>query len=313
MKKFFLIMAAVVSTSFFTGCESDDEFTAPNYVSFETGPLDFSVNENSDASYDITVYTANVTGSDRTIPVEVAGSSTLNAESYSIPASVTIPANTNEGTFTVTLTDNNLANAGGNLILSLDPEDEDLYTGSPLTIGVSKVCAIDINDYIGSFTGTGSGSEDYGYTTEVETFRNEEGDLMINGLVFQWFQDWWGEVIVTNQPVTFDVNMETGVITIPEQPYITSTYEGDPQPAYSIKGTGRINACEQQIMIRPVLVQDGTEIDGTTWGAAFLETIRLEGDDTVDSEGEDDTDDSGDDAGEEDSEGDDSEGDDSEE
>ena len=273
----------------FSGCTEDEQFSPPNYVTFESNEIAASVNEGSSSTVEVTLYTANVTGTERTFLINVDESSTLDPAAYTLPESVTVPAGTNEATFTVDVSDTNLSNTGDTLVLSLGDE-RDLSTGDPLTIDISRVCPIDLQDYVGSFTGTGSWSEIFGYTTEVETFLNEEGDLMINGLVFQWFQDWWGETIVRNEPVMMEVDLETGVITIPEQFYIESTYGGDPQPLYSIKGTGRINSCEGEMVIRPVLVQDGAEIDPVSFGGVpFLETIRLEtgageGDGTGDGE-----------------------------
>lgn len=269
----------------FTGCESEEEFAPLNYVSFEDTSMDFTVNENSSGSFDVTLYTSNKTGSDRTFEIVVDESSTLNSAAFIIPSSVVVPANSNEATFTVEVTDSGISNTGETLVLALGDE-EGLYRGQPLNVNVFRFCEVNINDYIGTFTGPGSWNAEFGYTTEVETFLNEDGDLMINGLVFQWFQDWWGEVIVTNQPVKININEETGAITIPEQPYITSTYNGDPQPAYSIKATGMVNACEKTLIIYPVLVQGGTDIDGTAWASKFVETITLVDDSGTDEETE---------------------------
>ncbi len=267
---------AVVSMPLFIGCESE-EFTPLNYASFEPSKMDFTVNENSSGSFDVTLYTGNKTGSDRTFDIVVDESSTLNSAAFTLPSTLVVPANSNEATFTVEVTDTGIANTGETLVLSLG-DQEGLYRGQPMKVTVFRFCPVNINDYIGTFTGPGSWNADYGYTTEVVTFVNEDGDLMINGLLFQWFQDWWGEVIVTSLPVKININEETGAITIPEQPYITSTWDGDPQPAYSIKGTGMVNACEKTLIINPVLVQGGADIDGTDYGDEFVETITLAAD-----------------------------------
>ena len=262
-----------------SGCELEEDYLPPNYATFGVQEMDVTVNEGSSHTFEVTLYTANTTNSDRTFTISVDEESSLNSEAFDLPSEVVIPANSNEATISIEIEDNNLSSTGGTLILSLDHE-EGLLTGEPLKINVHKFCSVNIEDYVGTFTGTGSWSENYGYTTEVETFYNENGDLMINGLVFQWFQDWWGEEIVRNEAVKVEIDEATGIITIPEQFYIESTYNGEPQPVYNIKATGRINACEKEISINPVIIQDGTEITGTNWSGElpFLETIRLETD-----------------------------------
>lgn len=277
MKKYLKLLVGLCSFSLLLmACSNEDEFVPPNFVTFETDEMSFTVNEGSSGSFDVTLYTANLSGEDRTFTINVDESSTLDPAAYELPSTVVVPANTNEATFTVNISDNEISNTGETLVLKIEKE-ENLDLGSPLTVNVSKFCPVDIEDYVGSFTGTGSWSELYGYTTEVETFYNNEGELMINGLTFQWFQDWWGEEIVNNQPVRIEIDEETGTINIPEQFYIESTYGGAPQLPYNIKGTGRINACEKTMIIYPVLVQDGTDITGTNWdgGVTFVETITL--------------------------------------
>ncbi len=138
---------AVVSTSLFVGCDSEDDFNPPNYVTFGavtfiSDELSVAVDQNASESVELTVYTTNKTGSARTIGINVDESSTLDPSAYTIPETVTIPANSNEGIITVEITGSGIDNSGDILILSLEKE-EGLYTGDPLTINVGKVCQFD--------------------------------------------------------------------------------------------------------------------------------------------------------------------------
>ncbi|MGB7841494.1 MAG: hypothetical protein WBL21_01795 [Salinimicrobium sp.] len=277
MKKYLILFLSIVSFSAFMSCSDDEVFTTANYVSFEAEALDVTVQQNGSNSLDVTVYTSQRAGSDRTFSITVDNATTLDPAVYSLPETVVVPAGTNEATFTVQVEDNNLQNSGGDLVLSLDAP-EDVYTGQPITVSVFKFCPVTIDDYVGTFEGTDS----WGYPTEVEIFYNDAGELMINGVLFGWFQDWWGEVIVKNEPVKIEINAETGAVTIPEQFYLESTYEGELQTAYSLKGTGRVNACEKILTLNPVLVQGGSEYDGSDWGPAFQEVITVT-EDTVDT------------------------------
>ena len=102
----------------------------------------------------------------------------------------------------------------------------------------------------------------------------------MDGVLFDWFEDptFWAEVIVTSQPVVVDLDVETGEFVIEEQPYVTTTYLGAPQPAYSLKATGRIlNTCERTVEIFPILIQNGDEYNGANFGGpVFKQNIQLE-------------------------------------
>ena len=139
MKKYLILFLAVVSSSIFVGCSSDDDFTPPNYVTMQAGPAAVGVNLNGSTTHEVTVYTANIVSSDRVFDIVVNGSSTLNAGAYSVPATVTVPGGTNEGTFTVEVSDVNINPNGDTLILGIAPGGE-YYVGNTLTLNVSQLC-----------------------------------------------------------------------------------------------------------------------------------------------------------------------------
>lgn len=173
MKKYLILFVSILSFTAFVGCSDDDGYTPPNYVTFGQTSAATSVLQDGDTSFEMTVYTANVTGTDRTVALNVLPSTTLNAETYSLPESVTIPANSNETTFTVELVDDNLANSGGRLVLSLGTMDEDFYTGNNLTLNVRRVCPFDVNNYVGTFA-----------ASEVFTAGTNEGFSFLEGAEF---------------------------------------------------------------------------------------------------------------------------------
>lgn len=231
------------------------------------------------ASTTLDVLVTTVSSADRAIEVSVDESSTATTDQY-VLSDLVIPANSYVGTITITGNFDAIPETGSsNLVLNLESiaNGETLVEKGTYTLELFRKCGIVLSDFVGTWTGDGAwGNTSLGYETEVVTFLNEDGELMINGLAFGWFQDWWGEVIVTNDPVKMDVDLETGEITIAEQFYITSTYNGDPQPSYNLKGTGMVlNACLKTMQIKPVFVQGGTAIDGTTWGPVFVENISL--------------------------------------
>src|SRR5690606_3609429 len=114
--KFFLIM---IVTGTMVSCNFDDDFTEPNVVSLERGPQEVPVDLNGSTTRDVTIYTGNITGGDRTFDINVGG--TLNAAAYNIPASVTVPGGSNQATFSITIADEGINPEGETLLLSVAP------------------------------------------------------------------------------------------------------------------------------------------------------------------------------------------------
>ncbi|GAB4161112.1 MAG: hypothetical protein Tsb0033_18040 [Winogradskyella sp.] len=101
---FFLAMAAVL----FTGCEQDLESPVSNFAGFEIGPTEraITVPKDQTQTFDIDVYATETTSSDRSFNVLVNVDATTLAAPYSVPATVTIPGGSNEGTLSFSITDN---------------------------------------------------------------------------------------------------------------------------------------------------------------------------------------------------------------
>ena len=144
---------------------------------------------------------------------------------------------------------------------------------------VGKKNSIDLNDVVGTWSGQASWFEMFGYTSEVITSTDVNGDLLINGLAFQWFKGWWDEVIISNTPVKITFNDGcTDDFIIEEQPYIVSTWNGSPQPAYNLSGSGTLEktATGFRMIVFPILHQSSSMIDGNNWGLQFVEVLTLD-------------------------------------
>ena len=139
MKKIFkLFILGLLVLSY--GCEEDQDVRRANYVTFEDSTLSFQIAENATGSFDVTVYTGNTVGTDRNFSLEVDPSSTITVP-YNVPSSVTVPAGSNEGTFTVTATDNDdLKYVAQDLVINF-VDEADLSTGSSVTLKVTELCA----------------------------------------------------------------------------------------------------------------------------------------------------------------------------
>lgn len=197
MKKYLILLAVAISTSAFVGCSSDDETEGFNYVTFEADAMDLVVEEFGSQSREVTVYTGNVTDSDRTFSINVDPSSTLSAESYSIPETVTVPGGTNEATFNIEITDTNLPTSGS-LVLRLEGEN-DVFTGDALAINTTKLCEF---DPAGSFINN-SGFYEAEFPVEVEAGAGAN-EYVAKGLFAE------------GMDITFTVNEDLSV-TVPAQ------------------------------------------------------------------------------------------------
>ena len=282
MKRLYKLFSMVaLSVATFTSCENEpliyDVENGPVMAQFKGSSASVPTPE-AGASKTIEVQVTTKSSSARSIDVSVDESSTATPEMYTI-SNLEIPANSYIGTVEVSTNFNALPESGSVMLkLNLDgiagagvQVDKGTYS-----IEMFRKCPIVIENLVGKWSGEGSWFEYFGYPSEIETTL-VDGKLYMNGLAFGWFQGWWSEVIVTNEPVEVIIDEETGAVTIAEQFYITSTYNGDPQPAYNIKATGTIlNACEKTMEINPVFVQSGSNIDGTAWGNAFKETVQLD-------------------------------------
>ena len=155
MTKYLRFFIAIVSMSAFVACSNDDDFTPPNYVTFGdvtvlSDEMTVSVEEQASETIELPVYTSTEAGSARTFDVVVDESSTLDPSAYSIPETVTVPANSNEAMVTVEITGSGINNEGDVLVLRLQ-EEPNLFVGDPLTINLIKVCPYDASPWIGTY------------------------------------------------------------------------------------------------------------------------------------------------------------------
>lgn len=138
MKKSILLLA-MFSISL-VGCDYDVELEPLNYVTFERDmSAEIGLDSGESATQEITVYASNITNNDRTFDIQVSDATTLEQAGYDVPDSVTVPGGTNEGTFTVGVSNVNLGLAGKELIFFLS-ETSELSSGDPYEISVFRTC-----------------------------------------------------------------------------------------------------------------------------------------------------------------------------
>lgn len=170
MRKYLVLFVSVISAAIFVGCDSDD-FNEPDYVSFETNPSGLVVDFGGSATYDVTVFAGSISSSDRSFDLEVDTLTTLSSQAYVVPASVTIPGGTNEGVFTVEVSDIDISPNGETLRLGFAPRQSG-FVGADITINVSQFCDPQL---MFDFVFDGYASET---TWQVE---DTEGNIVLSG------------------------------------------------------------------------------------------------------------------------------------
>lgn len=172
-KNYLFLLFFAFSAMLFVGCNEDDEFVPPNYVTFERDKaVNVGVEIGGTATHDITVYTANITGNDRNFEILVNSNTNLDAAGYEVPATVTVPGGTNMGTFTVEVSDMDLGVAGKELVLDL-AETKELSSGKSYVITVFRTC--EGTDFVIDF-------EFDGYASETSwELADADGNVLVTG------------------------------------------------------------------------------------------------------------------------------------
>ncbi|WP_026704150.1 DUF1735 domain-containing protein [Flavobacterium soli] len=144
MKKISLLLM-FLSATLFLSCEESDSLTVVPHVSFENDRI-FGLNPGETTStQEVKVYATKSSGSDRVFNLVVNEEfTTLLPSEYTLPATVTIPANSREGSFSVSVTSSDLGE-GKTLAIDFADITDGTFTGDePLKLLAKVVC--DLNE-----------------------------------------------------------------------------------------------------------------------------------------------------------------------
>tara|TARA_B100000787_G_scaffold38509_1_gene27242 strand:+ start:4853 stop:5572 length:720 start_codon:yes stop_codon:yes gene_type:complete len=141
MKKIKLIAYLFIAICTLNSCTDEVDPQGTNYVTFESDSYSFGVTIDGEDTKTITVYAASMSASARTLEiVVVSDETTADAASYTVPASFTIPANSNVAEIPVTISDLNIGDDGKTLTLGLVSK-EGFYIGGNIALKISRLCA----------------------------------------------------------------------------------------------------------------------------------------------------------------------------
>ncbi|MET6991455.1 hypothetical protein [Sediminicola arcticus] len=153
MKKYILILFASVFA--FTSCEEEllvyDNVDGQTLVAFASNSYNLEVQVDGTGTLSIPVNASTISTTDRNFTVSVIGEeTTTDPTSYSFDSSVTIPANSYEGTLVINGQDNNVEIEAKFLVLRL-AGDAGVLVGPDVNVRVYQVCPVDETFFTGRY------------------------------------------------------------------------------------------------------------------------------------------------------------------
>lgn len=139
MKKITNIFLIILSLVLFQNCDDEQFESSIDIVSFAGSSHSTGVDIGGSATYDINVYSSSKASSDLTFNIAVDATG-AGEGSYDVPSTVTIPSGSNEGSFTVNLSDSNLGIGVNALILSFTDVRAGFDHGESTTIEYTQNC-----------------------------------------------------------------------------------------------------------------------------------------------------------------------------
>ncbi len=144
MKKLITILSVICSVMLVSNCEENDDtptIISIDFVGLESG-FQIGVDPSGTISQEIRIAASQTSGDTRTFNLAVnADLTTADALAYTVPATVTIPANSNVGSFIVEVVGANVDTSGADvLVVELSSEAERLFISDPITLNLKQVC-----------------------------------------------------------------------------------------------------------------------------------------------------------------------------
>jgi hypothetical protein len=300
MKKIFTIVAAM---ALFIACDESKEtidslsFPSDAFISFSEATA--SLGEESETPLTITVLYANTSSATEDVSIDF----TVASDNGTIGTDYTVVDNKSSFTFSPSnglYTDtvqikalDNVVLGEENIIVTITLGTSTYSTGypGPDSLGETVIVTILDNDcakeealrpYQGDWLGTDSCGD---YTDVPVALSLPCGTgITIKGLGHPWLEDpgYWGEMVIFEYDVLINIDEAAGTVTIPEQVYVTTDYQGDISD-YSILGSGTIDTSGAKPVItisydmkHPSYGSMANDYAGTTCTGLFGAVITLQ-------------------------------------
>lgn len=144
MKRIITLCAIMLSLVVFTNCEKNDDTPAIldiDYVGLESG-FTIGVDPTGTASQEVQIATSNTASTPRMFNIAVdTDLTTADASAYSVPSSVTVPANSNVGMFSIDVVGPNVSTSGNDILaIGFTSPDDGLFISDPISLNLKQVC-----------------------------------------------------------------------------------------------------------------------------------------------------------------------------
>jgi hypothetical protein len=268
-----LLLILVIGGALFSACEQPesnwttmtkdyDKNNTTYYVQFmeSTGDFQTAIDANGEPEDIVQPISVSLLGapqsSETTVTLSKNNSSTIGDNMWTLSSNtITIPAGATSGSVTLTaLAAEMVEDETVTLVLDMDAGGAEATSAFQINYNLKRIkfCPLeDLNDLVGSWKGTDS----EGNASQVVTTVDGE-NFLIDGLNVGWMTGYWGEVIITQTPLVTIMN-PNGTLEIELQDYMTTTWNGDPQPGYSVSATGQWDNCKKTMVIDYDLYQGG--------------------------------------------------------
>ncbi|WP_299128316.1 hypothetical protein [uncultured Winogradskyella sp.] len=143
----FLTIAAIATS--LTSCEEDlivfDPVNGQELVGFSSAAYDLPIEIDATGALQVEVDVSNVSTSDRTFSISVIDdeeNTTVDPSVYTVPNSVTVPAGSNKGVFTIDGVDNGVETTPETLVLEIAGNAGSVLSIQRATVSVFEVCPL---------------------------------------------------------------------------------------------------------------------------------------------------------------------------
>ncbi|MEM6720492.1 MAG: hypothetical protein AAF611_14290 [Bacteroidota bacterium] len=150
MKKFAILFIGalfILSSCEETEAPIYDQGSQQALVSWESNTSSVGVLPGQSVTTTIEINVSRQSSSDRIVNLSISDASTSGAENYSVPATVTIPANTYFASFDVTITDGSLDLTPTTIVINLDDVEE----GGNTTTNTHTISAFELAPLTGTY------------------------------------------------------------------------------------------------------------------------------------------------------------------
>tara|TARA_R110001592_G_scaffold6645_4_gene35778 strand:+ start:1555 stop:2268 length:714 start_codon:yes stop_codon:yes gene_type:complete len=136
--KIFYFLTLILITTL-SGCEESAEPTGIDFITFGTSTETYVLNQGTTLNAEYKIFTATNVSSDITLDLNVT--TNIDAANYSVPSSITIPANSNEASFSISINENNFDKINGETMSISFSSPDGFYAGATnLDIKVNVFC-----------------------------------------------------------------------------------------------------------------------------------------------------------------------------